>query len=98
MKEKIAQIVKEIKGLGSSVVKRIPRLVSQIKKKDANEMKGLIEFFIKRYKLNNESYALLVESLIKRHQIHLISEEHSKELKEMIKQTSLKVYLQGLIF
>ena len=98
MKEKIAQIVKEIKGLGSKVVKEIPDLVSKIKNSDVGKMKSLIEFFVKSYNLNEESYALLVESLIKRHQINLISEEHSKELKEMIKQPPLKIYLQGLYF
>ena len=97
-KEKIAQIVKDIKSLGLALTKRIPSLVTQLKKKDAGEMGNLIKQFAQASGLDNESKAILLQHLIEVRKVHLISEDHKKALKELVKQPSLKSYLQGLIF
>lgn len=48
--------------------------------------------------LSEGEYASMVEKLVRIYQLYSVSEDYKKELKKLVSNPPLKVYLPGLIF
>ena len=94
------EIVRKVmaKILERSIVNKIPVLVSELKKMSPDKITGYLQNFATSYDIDEENFAKIVESLIKRYQVHTFSLEHKKELKKLTSTPPLRIYLKGLIY
>ena len=92
----IFKVIKKLSNLNKKYIKDIPKLVDQIKKTSSKNLFLLLSNYKDTYRLSDQEYSLLLESLIERYQVHLISKEHKKELKKITETRPISTYFDLL--
>ena len=97
-KKKIITKVVEKLSLEKGLQQFINTFLNSSKELDGLDCIENLKNQVKEHNISDENFAKIVESLVKQHHLHLKSDIYRKELKKLVINPPLKIYLQGLIF